>query len=138
MSSRFVHGVVTGSGVRPLATQKPIKRPGWWKGRFALFCRPAAGVGGRGDEHLSKGRLPPLTTRGQELLQTAFILPAETAQAALTVTMNLVIGGLTNVILIVLGTVNLQFHVRFVSISLRPVFRIVAASVMATVWSSWS
>ena len=32
------------------------------------------------------------------------------------------------------GTVNLQFQGWFVSISLRPVLRIVTAYVMATVW----
>ena len=52
--------------------------------------------------------------------------------------MKLVIGGLTSVILIVLSTVNLQFQGRFVPISLRSVLGIVAAYVMATVWSSCS
>ena len=33
-------------GVWLLATLKPINRPGWWKGKFALFQRSAAG--GRG------------------------------------------------------------------------------------------
>ena len=54
-------------------------------------------------------------------------LHAETAQPALTVILKLVISGLTSVISIVLGTVNLQFQGRFVSISLRPVLGIVAA-----------
>ena len=63
---------------------------------------------------------------------------AETAQSALMVILKLVIGGLTSVILIVLGTVNLQFQGWFVSISLRPVLGIAAAYVMATVWSSCS
>ena len=40
--------------------------------------------------------------------------------------------------MIVLGTVHLQFQGRFVPISLRPVLRIVAAYVTATVWSSCS
>ena len=47
-------------------------------------------------------------------------------------------GGLTRVISIVLGTVNLQFQGRFVSISLRPILGTVAAYVMATAWSSYS
>ena len=47
----------------------------------------------------------------------------------------LVIGDLTSIILIVLGTVNLQFQGEFVSISLRPVLRTVAAYIMTTVWS---
>ena len=65
-------------------------------------------------------------------------LHAETAQSALTVVLTLVICGLINIILVVLGTVNLQFQGRFVPISLRPVLRIVAAYVMAIVWSSCS
>ena len=47
-------------------------------------------------------------------------------------------GGLISVILIVLSTVNLQCQGRFVPISLKPVLRIVAFNVMATVWSSCS
>ena len=35
----------TGSGVQLLTAQKPIERPGWWKGKFALFWMPATGVG---------------------------------------------------------------------------------------------
>ena len=42
----------------------------------------------------------------------------------------MVIGGATNVILVVLGTVNLQFQGQFVSTSLRSVLRIVAAYVV--------
>ena len=29
--------------VWPITTQKPIKRQGWWRGKFALFQRPANG-----------------------------------------------------------------------------------------------
>ena len=53
----------------------------------------------------------------------------------LTVIFRLVISGLTSIILNVSGTVNLQFQGQFVSISWRPDLRIVAAPVMATVWS---
>ena len=52
---------------------------------------------------------------------------------ALIVVFKLVISGLTSVILIVLGTVNLQFQGPFVPISLWPVLRIVAAHVLGTV-----
>ena len=95
------------------------------------------GVGGCG--RLSKGRCPTPDNQGAR----AFIdrrrgLHAETIQSALTVILKLVIGGLTSLILLVLGTVNLQFQVRFVSISLRPFLAIVAAYVVATVWSSCS
>ena len=61
-------------------------------------------------------------------------LRAETAQSVLTVIFKLVIGGLISIILIVLGTVNLQFQGHFVPTSSRPVLGIVAAYVMAIVW----
>ena len=63
---------------------------------------------------------------------------AETEQSFLTVIFKLIIGGLTCVILVVLGTVNLQFQGLFVPISLRPVIKLVAAYGMSTVWSSCS
>ena len=59
-------------------------------------------------------------------------------QSSLIVILKLVISGLTSIILIVLGTVNHQFQGLFVSISLRPILKIVAAHVMSTVWSSCS
>ena len=49
-------------GVQLLATQKP----GWWKGKFALFQVPE--TGGEGSRHLSKGWLPPHKQVGHELL----------------------------------------------------------------------
>ena len=100
-----------------------------------------------GCERLFKGRLPALPPAPPPAPDNqgarAFIdrgrgLHAETIQSALPVILKLVIGGLISVILIVLGTVNLQFEVRFVSISLRPILRIAAACVMATAWSSCS
>ena len=107
------------------------------KGKVALFQRPATG-GGEGGR-LSKGRLPPPDNQGAR----AFIdrgrgLPAETAQSALTGILKLVMGGLTSIILIVLGTISLQFQSQFVSTSLRPILGIVAAYVMATAWSTCS
>ena len=65
-------------------------------------------------------------------------LHAETAQSTLAVIFKLVIGALISVILVVLGTVNLQFQSNAVSISLRPFLGTVAAYVMAMVWSSCS
>ena len=47
-------------------------------------------------------------------------------QSSVTVTFKLVVTGRTSIILVVLGTVNLQFQGPFVPISLRPVLRIVA------------
>ena len=54
-------------------------------------------------------------------------------QSALTVILTLVVSGLTSVVLVVLGTVNLQVQGLFISVSLRPILKIVAAYVMATV-----
>ena len=48
------------------------------------------------------------------------------------------IGGLTSIILIVLSAVSLHFQGQLVLISSRPVLGIVAAHVIATVWSSCS
>ena len=61
-------------------------------------------------------------------------LYTETVQSALTGILKLVMGGLTSIILIVLGTVNLQFQGWFVPISLSSILRIVAADITATVW----
>ena len=77
------------------------------------------------------------TTGARAFLGRRRGLCEETAQSALTVIFRLVIGGLTS-ILVVLGAVNLQFRSPFVSISLRPVLRTVAAYAMATVRSSGS
>ena len=65
-------------------------------------------------------------------------LCASAAHSALTVILKLVMWYLISIILIVLSAVNLQFQGQFVPISLRPVLRIMAADVMATVWSPCS
>ena len=65
-------------------------------------------------------------------------LHAETAKSSLTVIFKLVISGLTSIILIVLGTSNLQFQGPFVPISLWSVLGIVAAHVLGSAWSSHS
>ena len=59
-------------------------------------------------------------------------------QSALTVIFKLVTGGLTSIILVLLGTVNLQFQGPFVPISLWSVLGIVAAFVVGAIWSSCS
>ena len=63
-------------------------------------------------------------------------LHAEMARSALTVIFKLVISGLTSIILVALGTVNLHFQGPFVPSSLRPVLGTVAAHVLGVVWSS--
>ena len=98
-----------------------------WMGR--------CGVGRGGGP--SKGWLP-LTgsqwarayTQGERGLHTG------TGQSALIVILKSVISGLTSITVIILGTINLQFQGWFVPISLRPILGIVAAYVIATVWSS--
>lgn len=61
--ANIVCNTVTESGDQMLASWKPIKRQGWWKGKFALFWMPVTdGAGGL----LSKGWLPPWTIKGQE------------------------------------------------------------------------
>ena len=59
-------------------------------------------------------------------------------QSSMTVIFKLVISGLTSVILIVLGTINLQFQGPFVTISLWSILGIVGAHVLGSVWSSCS
>ena len=98
-----------------------------WMGR--------CGVGRGGGP--SKGWLP-LTgsqwarayTQGERGLHTG------RGQSALIVILKSVISGLTSITVIILGTINLQFQGWFVPISLRPILGIVAAYVIATVWSS--
>ena len=120
-----------------LATQKLINRPGWWKGMFALFQMPA--TGGEG-EHLSKGhpRLPPkqplLASSGAGAFRDKRrdYMQKEYSQLRQSVIFKVIIGGLTTVVFIFLGTVNLQSQGLFIPISLRPVLRIVAAYVDTT------
>ena len=102
-------------------------------GKESLFQMPATeGGGGQGaGGHLSRGQLPTLATSGAR----AFIdrrrgLHVETAESALTSIFRLVIGSLISSILVVLGTVYLQFQGLFVPISLRPVLGIVTAYVV--------
>ena len=69
--------------VRLLAAQKPINRPGWWKGRFALLQMLATEAGGclsKGPHpHPDKQEAGALIDRGGRGLR------AETAQSSLAV-----------------------------------------------------
>ena len=104
---------VTRSCVWLLVTQKATKRPGLWKGKFALFQMPATGVG---DRCLSKGRHPPPTPQwqsvGKNFTDWGRGLHAEIVQSTLIVIFKLIIGDLTSIILVDLGSVNLQFRGR--------------------------
>ena len=78
------------SGCSP--SQRPINRPGWWKGKFALF-QMLANVGGQMLATSVQRPAPPGATSGAR----AFIdgrrgLHTETAQSALTVSFKLVMG----------------------------------------------
>ena len=97
-------------GVWLLATQEPINRPGWWRGKFALFQILATVGGWGGGDWTSAQRLIPPHWQpvGQELfIDRSRRIQAETAQSSLKVIFKLVFAGLTSIILIVLGTVNL-------------------------------
>ena len=107
--NRWLNGCLNGTErceVQLFTAQRPINRPGWWKGKFALFQMLTAGQeGGR----LSQGRLTPLAAGGARAFTDRRGLHVETSQAALTVIFKLVISGLTSVHLVVLGTVSIQF-----------------------------
>ena len=120
-------------GVQLLATQKPINRPGWWKGTFALFQILA--TGGWGWQTSVQRPTPPQKAGGESFYRQSGggRVHAETAQLSLTIIFKLVISGLTSTILIVLGTVNLHFQGPFVPISLQSILRIVAAHVPGTI-----
>ena len=123
---------LTRSGVRLLAAQQTSKSPGWWRGKFGLLWMPAIRDGRRADTCPKADSLTtPLTNQATGAFTDRGNQPVETAQSALTVVFTLAISGLTSI----RDTVNLQFQDRFVSVSLRPVLRVVAAYVMAIVRS---
>ena len=95
-----------------LTTQKPIKQASLWIGKLALFQIPATGWGGWTFVRRPTPPHPPCfgKQRVRVFIDRGRGLQAETAQSALIVSFRLVIGGLTIVILIVVGTVHLQFQ----------------------------
>ena len=108
------NSIVTESGGWLLTTQKAIKRQAWWKRKFALFWRPAISGEGR---LVSKAVPVPDNHWARAFIDWGRGPHTETTQPVLTVILKLVIGGLTSIILIVLGPVHLQFQGPFVSIS---------------------
>ena len=81
---------------------------------------------------------PPSTSRGWEhYRQSGRGWGGATCRNS-TVIFKLVISGLTSIILVVLGTVNLQFWGALVPISLGTFLGIVAVQALGTVWSSCS
>ena len=97
-------------GVWRLPAQKPINRPGWWKGKFALFQMLTTGGAGGWQTFVQKLTLaPPPPKQGVRTFvdRVGWGVHAETVQSSLTVIFTLVISGLTSIILIILGAVNL-------------------------------
>ena len=125
--------------VRLLAAQKPVNRPNRWKGKFALFQKPAAGGWGEVDVCPKSNPLPhiPGNQWGRSFSRQkdggGYM---QKPQSALIVIFKLVISGLTSIIFTVLGTVNLHLRGPFVLISLWPILGIVAGIVLGTVRSS--
>ena len=104
---------------------------------------PAAGVRGGGMTYICpKADSPPLDKQGVR----AFIDRVRVGWGKFHVEravisnshLQLVISGLTSIILVALGTVNLQLQDALVPMSLRSILGIVAAQVLSTVWSSCS
>ena len=99
-------------------------------------------TGGEGGGHLYKGRLCPSHDKKRVRASIAELGLGEVICRNSTVISNrrlqLVISGLTSAILVVLGTVNLQFRAALVPFSFQSVLGIVAAQVLGTVWSSCS
>ena len=126
---------LTRSGVRLVAAQQTAKSPGWWRGQFGLFWMPAIRDGRRADTCPKADSLTtPLTNQATGAFTDRGKQPVETAQSALTVIFTLAISGLTSI----RDAVNLPFQDRFVSVSLRPALRVVAAYIMAMVQPSCS
>ena len=98
-----------------------------------LYFRCWQRVGGGGG-HLSKGQLPPTPPNKPEV--TAFTdrvgggVTCRNSTVSSNRHLQLVISGLTGVILAVTGTVNLQFWGAPVPMSLKSILRIVAAQVL--------
>ena len=68
--NRNDQNIVTENGVRLLTTQKPLKRPGWWKRKFALLCMPATNEGEGKQTPVQRLSSLPLSVSVEELLLT--------------------------------------------------------------------
>ena len=95
----------------------------WW-GRVVNICPKADSPHDKQGVRASIDRVEGVTCRNSTVISNRRL--------------QLVISGLTSVILVVLGTVNLQFWGALVPVSLQSVLGIVAAQVLGTVWSSCS
>ena len=77
--------------------------------REICFISGASNWGGGGQTSVQRLTLPTGNQWARAFIESRRGLHAETAQSALTVIFTLVIGGLTSILLTVLGTGNLQF-----------------------------
>ena len=126
------------SGVWLLAAQKPMKRQYWWKGRFALFWRLAAGVGVVDSCLMTESPVPHWQAMGKSVCREREGYLQKQHGELWWSSWSWPFSDLTSIILTALGRVNLQFQGRFVPISWGPVLGTVAAHVTATVWLSCS
>ena len=127
--------LVTESRVWVLTARKPVKKQEWWKEKFAFFQTTRVVVGEETHVCPKADSAYP-----QQSGDKSFYRQREGAtgrnSTVSPITLKLVIGSLTRVILIILSTINLQLQGQFVSIFLPLILGIVAASIVVTVWSS--
>ena len=99
-------------GIWLLAARKPINKPSWRKGKFALFQMLATGDG-EGGKHLFKGQShnppPPHDKQGVRLFIDRVGRGEVTCRNSTVISnshVQLVISGLTSIVLVVLGIVK--------------------------------
>ena len=117
---------LTESWVWLLTPQKPIKRQGWWKGKFALFWMQAT-LWGTGGDAFSKADFHPLLKSFYRWREGGGYVQKQHSQLWQSSVVCLASSWLFSV-------VNLQFQGHFVPMSSRPVLGIVAAYIMTIVW----
>ena len=125
-------------GVWLLAAEKPITRPGWWKGKFALFQMPA--TWGEGGSICPKANSPYPTPADRQQIRDR-VGEGITCRKRTVISnsrLQLIMHCLTSITLVVSGTVNLQFRGALVPVSLLSILGIVAAQVLGISWSSCS
>ena len=98
----------------PAAAQKPVKRPSWWEGKFALFWMPASREEG-GHTSVQRPMPPDWQSVGKSFYWHRELPAHKKVQSAPTVILKLGIGDVTSIILAALGVVSLQFQGPFVS-----------------------
>ena len=91
-----------------LTAQKPIHRPGWWKGEFALFQMSTTVCGVGWQTCVQRSTPTPREAGGESFYRQSW--GGEVTCRKSTVIFKLVISNLTGIILVILGTVNLQFQ----------------------------